>query len=158
MGERDEDFEAIDARRNALLKASAPPRPDPQASIDANDDSRIVVGRLLEPPYDPLALCTLLEHSNALRQNVDAYCTNIDGFGHRFEPAFDLSADDSEPRVRRARSLLRRQCRVRADVPQRRAVSRLDRRVRSGRFLLGIGAGVSARSCLAVGHRLSCGG
>jgi len=99
MGERDEDFEAIDARRNALLKASAPPRPDPQASIDASEDNRIAVGRLLEPPYDPLALCTLLEHSNALRQNVDAYCTNIDGFGHRFEPAFDLSADDADGRI-----------------------------------------------------------
>ncbi len=36
----------------------------------------------LEPPYDPGALCLLVEHSNALRQNVDAYATNIDGFGH----------------------------------------------------------------------------
>ena len=29
----------------------------------------------LEPPYDPEALCLLLEHSNSLRQNVDAYAT-----------------------------------------------------------------------------------
>ena len=99
MGERDDDLDAIDARRNALLKASAPTRSDPQASIDASEDNRLAIGRLLEPPYDPLALGTLLEHSNALRQNVDAYCTNIDGFGHRFEPAFDLSADDADGRI-----------------------------------------------------------
>ena len=37
----------------------------------------------LDPPYDPEALCLLMEHSNSLRQNVDAYATNIDGFGHR---------------------------------------------------------------------------
>ncbi len=48
----------------------------------------------LEPPYDPEALCFLLEHSNALRQSVDAYATNIDGFGHRFDPTLDLGAQD----------------------------------------------------------------
>ncbi len=51
------------------------------------------------PPYDPEALCLLMEHSNSLRQNVDAYATNIDGFGHRFEPAIDFDADDSDQRV-----------------------------------------------------------
>ncbi|MBK8009809.1 MAG: phage portal protein [Deltaproteobacteria bacterium] len=51
------------------------------------------------PPYDPEALCLLMEHSNSLRQNVDAYATNIDGFGHRFEPAIDFDADDADQRV-----------------------------------------------------------
>lgn len=51
------------------------------------------------PPYDPEALCLLMEHSNSLRQNVDAYATNIDGFGHRFEPAIDFDADDADRRV-----------------------------------------------------------
>jgi len=41
----------------------------------------------------------LFEHSNALRQNVDAYGTNIDGFGHRLEPAIDFDADDADRRV-----------------------------------------------------------
>jgi PBSX family phage portal protein len=53
----------------------------------------------LEPPYDPEVLCLLLEHSNALRQNVDAYATNIDGFGHRFDPAIDFEADDADRRI-----------------------------------------------------------
>jgi PBSX family phage portal protein len=53
----------------------------------------------LEPPYDPEALCLLFEHSNSLRQNVDAYATNIDGFGHRLDPAIDFEADDADRRV-----------------------------------------------------------
>ena len=53
----------------------------------------------LEPPYDPEGLCLLVEHSNALRQNLDAYAVNIDGFGHRFEPAIDFEAEDADARV-----------------------------------------------------------
>jgi len=49
----------------------------------------------IEPPYDPEALCLLI----SLRQNVDAYATNIDGFGHRFDPAIDFDADDADQRV-----------------------------------------------------------
>ena len=49
----------------------------------------------LQPPYDPEALCLLVEHSNSLRQNVDAYATNIDGFGYRFEPAIDFESEDA---------------------------------------------------------------
>lgn len=39
----------------------------------------------LAPPYDPQLLGTLYDHSAALRPNVEAYATNIDAFGHRFE-------------------------------------------------------------------------
>ncbi len=53
----------------------------------------------LEPPYDPETLCMLFEHSNALRQNADAYATNIDGFGHRLEPAIDFDAEDADQQV-----------------------------------------------------------
>lgn len=53
----------------------------------------------LEPPYDPEALCLLMEHSNSLRQNVDAYATNIDGFGHRLDPAIDFESEDADSRV-----------------------------------------------------------
>ena len=56
----------------------------------------------LAPPYDPEALCLLVEHSNSLRQNVDAYSTNIDGFGHRLEPAIDLDADDADREIAEA--------------------------------------------------------
>ncbi len=61
----------------------------------------------LVPPYDPEALCLLVEHSNSLRQNVDAYATNIDGFGYRFEPAIDLDAEDAPQKVSDAISLER---------------------------------------------------
>jgi len=53
----------------------------------------------LEPPYDPAALCRIFEHSNSLRPNVDAYATNIDGFGHRFEPVIDFDAEDAARKV-----------------------------------------------------------
>jgi PBSX family phage portal protein len=54
----------------------------------------------IPPPYDPLQLVMLFEHSNSIRQNVDAYATNIDGFGHSFDPVVDLEADDTEAHVR----------------------------------------------------------
>ena len=56
----------------------------------------------LEPPYDPEQLAILVEHSNSLRQNLDAYSVNIDGFGHRFEPAIDLDAEDADAKIRDA--------------------------------------------------------
>ena len=56
----------------------------------------------LIPPHDPTTLCMLLEHSNALRQNIDAYQTNIDGFGHRFDPVIDTEADEAAERVANA--------------------------------------------------------
>lgn len=70
----------------------------------------------IEPPYDPEALCLLMEHSNSLRQNVDAYATNIDGFGHRFEPAIDFDADDADDRISDAIYLERLAARERGDL------------------------------------------
>lgn len=53
----------------------------------------------LEPPYNPSTLVALFEHSSALRQNVDAYVTNIEAFGHHFEPVVDLEAADANERI-----------------------------------------------------------
>jgi PBSX family phage portal protein len=53
----------------------------------------------LEPPYDPETLCVLFEHSSSLRPNVDAYATNVDGFGHRLEPTIDFDAEDAPRKV-----------------------------------------------------------
>jgi len=61
----------------------------------------------LQPPYDPEALCLLVEHSNSLRPNVDSYATNIDGFGYRFEPAIDFDAEDARQKVSDAMMLER---------------------------------------------------
>ena len=73
-------------------------------AIQAVDDAeRMFVGvGAIPPPYDPEMLCVLLEASNSLRQNLDAYSTNIDAFGHRFEPVIDLDAADADQRVANA--------------------------------------------------------
>ena len=69
------------------------------ASIPGGEDADFASAGAIPPPYDPATLCLLFEHSNALRQNVDAYATNIDAFGYRLEPAVDLEADDADQRV-----------------------------------------------------------
>ncbi|MCP4677423.1 MAG: phage portal protein, partial [Deltaproteobacteria bacterium] len=60
---------------------------------------RFINAGAIEPPYDPEFLCRIFEHSNSLRQTIDAYATNIDGFGHRLEPAIDFDDDDADERV-----------------------------------------------------------
>jgi PBSX family phage portal protein len=93
----------LQARTHTILKAvvagaRADDTPDSQAMGEESAVAFATAGAL-EPPYDPEALCLLLEHSNALRQSVDAYATNIDGFGHRFEPTLDLDAQDVRAQV-----------------------------------------------------------
>jgi len=53
----------------------------------------------LAPPYEPETLVMLFEYSNSLRPNVDAYGTNIDGFGHRLDPAIDFDAENADQQV-----------------------------------------------------------
>lgn len=78
---------------------------EPDASTGTNqvtrDDYATAFTNLgaIDPVYDPEMLCLLFEHSNSLRQNVDAYAVNIDGFGHRFDPVFDLSSKDVDQRI-----------------------------------------------------------
>ena len=89
------------ARLQAILKAVIVGRDVlDQASVEAGEAAGVFqLAGALEPPYDPETLCLLVEHSHALRQNLDAYAVNIDGFGHRFEPAIDFEAEDAERRV-----------------------------------------------------------
>jgi PBSX family phage portal protein len=111
---------ATDARAQAILKAVVLGArvPDP-ASITGGEGIGALFGiaGALVPPYDPEALCLLFEHSNALRQNVDAYATNIDGFGHRFDPAIDFDADDADRRVGECIYLERLAAQERGDLP-----------------------------------------
>lgn len=88
-------------RLQSLLKAVVvEARGQDPASRPAGEETEAFANAgALVPPYDPEALCLLVEHSNSLRQNVDAYATNIDGFGHRFEPAIDFDAEDSAEKV-----------------------------------------------------------
>jgi PBSX family phage portal protein len=78
--------------------------------------SAFVAAGALEPPYAPKALCLLMEHSNSLRQNVDAYATNIDGFGHRLDPAIDFESEDADERVSDCIYLERVAARERGDM------------------------------------------
>ncbi len=92
---------AGEASRDAILKATviaAREGSHVQPYQDEADRYFSGVGAI-EPPYDPNVLMLLLEHSNALRQCVDAYVTNIEAFGHRFEPIVDLNASDADQRL-----------------------------------------------------------
>ena len=92
---------AADHRVQTLLKAVVVgARVSDPASRPAGEEAGAFAsaGALL-PPYDPEALCLLVEHSNSLRQNVDSYATNIDGFGYRFEPVIDFEAEDARQKV-----------------------------------------------------------
>lgn len=81
---------------------------DPGSRGGADEDASVFSNAgALEPPYDPELLCRIVEHSNSLRQNVDAYATNIDGFGYRFEPALDLDSEDAQQHVADAMMLER---------------------------------------------------
>jgi hypothetical protein len=94
--------ERADAHVQTILKAIVVGARIPDAkSVPGGEGIGAMFGvsGALEPPYDPEALCLLFEHSNSLRQNVDAYATNIDGFGHRLDPAIDFDADDADRRV-----------------------------------------------------------
>ncbi len=102
-----------------MLKARilGPATPDQASRPGGEADSVFASLGALEPPYDPEALCLLFEHSNSLRQNVDAYATNIDGFGHRLEAAIDFDADDADRRVGECIYLERLTARDRGDLP-----------------------------------------
>lgn len=69
---------------------------------DAKTEELFREGGAVAPPLDPEVLCQLHEMSGALRTNIDAYATNIDGFGHRFEPVLDPSDGEIHDKVREA--------------------------------------------------------
>jgi PBSX family phage portal protein len=101
---------AADERLHTILKAHVVGATvqDP-ASRPAGEDTAAAftsAGALI-PPYDPETLCLLVEHSNSLRQNVDAYATNIDGNGYRFDAIIDFEAEDAREKVRDAIALER---------------------------------------------------
>lgn len=71
-----------------------------QARLPGDVDRRAFISTgALVPPYDPGTLVHLIEHSNSLRQNIDAYRTNIDSFGHHFKPTLNLESDDIKEQV-----------------------------------------------------------
>lgn len=66
---------------------------DPFADHYASD-------HLIEPPYNPIYLAQLCEVSNILRPLIDAYKTNITGFGYGFHYLIDLESEDISEDIR----------------------------------------------------------
>ena len=73
----------------------------PWTDVDQHEQVFAGMG-VVPPPYDPETLAILFENSSSLRQNVDAYVTNIDAFGHRFEAVIDPDASDADHRIANA--------------------------------------------------------
>lgn len=95
---RQETLKAHVFEKASYQQNEARPASNAMANVDEVERAFVGIGAV-EPPYNPWTLTTLLEHSNALRQNVDAYVTNIDAFGHRFEPVIDLEAADADEKI-----------------------------------------------------------
>jgi capsid portal protein len=112
---------AADERLQTILKAHVVGATvqDP-ASRPAGEDtaSAFTSAGALIPPYDPETLCLLVEHSNSLRQNVDAYATNIDGNGYRFDAVIDFDAEDARSKVADAITLERLAAREARTLPE----------------------------------------
>jgi PBSX family phage portal protein len=107
IDERAEASRLAEDVRIMICKADDPTtaagHPDPRRVQESNareqEDKVWTSVGAIEPPYDPASLVRLFEHSNALRQNVDAYGANIEAFGSRFEPVVDLDAADAREQV-----------------------------------------------------------
>lgn len=97
-----ESVRKLHASRQTLVKAQVVGGDRPvglaEQAIDEPEHGFSVAGAL-EAPYEPETLAMLLEHSNSLRQCIDAYVTNVHAHGHRFEPIIDLHADDANEAV-----------------------------------------------------------
>nr|WP_328707262.1 phage portal protein [Citreicoccus inhibens] len=113
------DVHQAEERLQAILKAVVVgARVDEPASRPGGEESSAFSDAgALTPPYEPEALCLLVEHSNSLRQNVDAYATNIDGFGYRFEASIDFEADGAREKVADAMALERLAARDAGTLP-----------------------------------------
>lgn len=97
--ENDEDV-------NAIVKAMFITSDGTESSnvIETAEDVRTIFNNsgAITPPYDPTTLAFLYEMSGALRSNVDAYVTNIESFGHTFEPVIDLDSEAAFEEVKQA--------------------------------------------------------
>jgi PBSX family phage portal protein len=69
--------------------------PAKSAALPSDADEKIFgKHNAIQPPQDPLTLAKIVEYSSGVRQCIDAYCTNIDAQGHRFEPILHVDSAD----------------------------------------------------------------
>lgn len=62
---------------------------------DTELDTLAASGKIIEPPFDPLVLSMLLEHSTELQPSIEAMEINIDGTGHRLESRVRVDAPET---------------------------------------------------------------
>lgn len=99
------DEERVPAPRvRGRTKIAKQDREPPAASAEDDDlegaTQTDFIDDVMIPPFDLEALCMLYENSGALRRNIDAMVTNVDGFGQRFEPVLDFSSPDINDQIR----------------------------------------------------------
>lgn len=56
----------------------------------------------IQPPFEPIDLIQIYESSAYLAPNIASYITNIDSFGHRFDPTIDFQGEEAFEVVRGA--------------------------------------------------------
>lgn len=61
--------------------------------------AHFVMAGAIVPPYDLNVLAELYDNSSCLRPNVDAWVTNIDGYGHHLEPVIDFTKPGADEMV-----------------------------------------------------------
>lgn len=93
---------------------------DPTNVMPTAEEDGILFDRAqaVVPPYDPGTLVMIYEDSSALEPNVESYKTNIDAFGHRFDPVIDLEANDAKEKIGDAMFLERLHASSGEGVPQ----------------------------------------
>ena len=93
-------------KRSPVVKALSTGRDGTERSniLGTPDEEKTLFSKqgAVEPPLDPVSLAHMYELSTALRSNIDSYVTNIDSFGHRFEPVLDLNSEAGKEKVKLA--------------------------------------------------------
>lgn len=86
IGRRTPDDEQIlEAKKAAGPQVVQKVGESKQASLDDAFGHLVSIGRIVEPPFDPLVLAMLPEHSSELLPCLDAMTTNVAGFGWKLE-------------------------------------------------------------------------
>ena len=91
----------VHARVIEVRKAAGTGRPRARAA-----ERRGAVGDVIEPPFDPLSLLVMPEESSHLGKCIEAYVTNIAGFGSTFRPvrlSEDVTGERKEEILREMR-------------------------------------------------------
>ena len=94
MGETQEKEAEKRVRNSVVIKAISEERTSIMESRAVDEDEFQGLyedGAILEPLYNPEQLTRLSENSDILQQCIDAYKTNIVGFGVDFDYDIDLS-------------------------------------------------------------------